>query len=211
MGDPRRLKKKYEPPSHPWEKERILEEKKLMKEYGLKNKKEIWRAKTQIRKYRHMARELVGLAPEEREEKEKALLNKLERYGILPENSSLDDVLSLKTEDLLKRRLQTIVWKKGLARTIKQARQFITHGHIAVNGIKTTAPSMIIDLETEKTVGWYKEPLKIAIEEPKQETGLEVIAKEVEKEEEKEIMEKEQELAEKEEEELKEAAENLGE
>ena len=40
MGDPRKLRKKYYPPSHPWQKIRIDEEKILMKDYGFKNKKE---------------------------------------------------------------------------------------------------------------------------------------------------------------------------
>ena len=179
MGDPRKLRKKYEAPSHPWEKSRIQEENKLQKEFGLKNKKEIWKAKTQLKKYRQQARELVGLTSEERKESETVLLNKLQRLGILKPDTSLDDILSLQVEDLLSRRLQTIVWKKGMAGTAVQARQFITHGHIALDGRKVTAPGMIIELEKEKEVNWYGKPIEI--QQPKQDTTLEVIAEEAKK------------------------------
>lgn len=161
MGDPRKLRKKYEPPSHPWQKIRIEEEKVLMKKYGLKNKKEIWRAKGLIRKYIHLAREMVGISAEERKEDEEKLLNKLMRLGLMKEDQGLDDVLSLKVEDLLERRLQTQVYEHGKAETAKHARQLITHGHISLDGRKVTAPGMTIDLEMEKQIGWYGKPLKI--------------------------------------------------
>ena len=208
MGDPRRLKRTYDTPKHPWEKERILEENKLIQEYGLKNKREIWKAKTEIRKYRHLARELVGMTPEERKEKEETLMNKLKRFGILSEGSSLDDVLSLKAEDLLKRRLQTIVWKKALAKSAKQARQLITHGHISLDGRKVTAPGMIIAVEEEGLVDWYGKPV---ITEPskREESGLEELAKEAEKHEEEEEKEKEEKIEETVEEQVKEAVEEV--
>ncbi|RLG21915.1 30S ribosomal protein S4 [Candidatus Micrarchaeota archaeon] len=193
MGDPRRFRKKYESPKHPWEKSRIEEENKIRKEYALKSKKEIWRAKTIIKKYRHQARQLVGLPANERAEKEKKLIEKLQKIGLLGSSATLDDILSLKVEDLLERRLQTIVWKKGLARTAKQARQFIVHGHIAVNGRKVTVPGMIIDTELEKKVTWYKKPIitetaKIETIEPSE--TIEKIAEEAgETEQEKEAAE----------------------
>lgn len=161
MGDPRKFRKKFEPPRHPWEKKRIKEENEAIKGFGLKNKREIWKAKTEVAKYRYRARELVGIPAEEREEKGRVLLGKLTRLGILKEGQGLDDVLELKVEDLLERRLQTIVWKKGIARTPKQARQLITHGHISIKGRKVTSPSMIIEAEMEKEIDWYGEPLKI--------------------------------------------------
>ncbi len=204
MGDPRRLKRTYDTPKHPWEKERILEENKLIREYGLKNKREIWKAKTEIRKYRHLARELVGMTPEERKEKEEVLMNKLKRFGILSEGSSLDDVLSLKAEDLLKRRLQTIVWKKGLAKSAKQARQLITHGHIALDGRKVTAPGMIIAVEKEDLIEWYGKPI---ITEPskREESGLEDLVKEAEEHEAEEEKEREEKIEKQEQEALEEA------
>ncbi len=171
MGDPRRLRKKYDTPNHPWEKKRIEEEKKLVIEYGLKNKRELWRAQTLLRKYRHLARSLVGLPQEERADKEKVILGKMIDLGLIKEGGSLDDILSLKVEDILERRLQTLVWKKGMALTPKQARQFIVHGHIQVNGRRTTAPGMIVDKKTEPTIDWVKEPIQLA--PPKQQAMVE--------------------------------------
>lgn len=161
MGDPKKLRKKYEPPSHPWQKVRIEEEKILKKKYGLKNKKEIWGAKKLIRKYIHLAREMVGIPADERKEEEEKLLNKLVRMGLLKKDQGLDDVLSLKVEDLLERRLQTQVYEHGKAETVKHSRQLITHGHISLDGRKVTAPGMTIDLEMENQIGWYGKPLKI--------------------------------------------------
>ena len=189
MGDPRKLKKKYEAPSQPWEKTRIEEENKLQREFGLKNKKEIWKAKTQLKKYRQQARELVGLTSEERKEKETVLLGKLQRLGILKEETSLDDILSLKVEDLLSRRLQTVVWKNGMAGTASQARQFIIHGHISLDGRKITSPSMIIELEKEKEVKWYGKPIEI--QSPKTETTIEELADSAKKDKESTKLEKE--------------------
>jgi len=79
----------------------------------------------------------------------------------MKEDQGLDDVLSLKVEDLLERRLQTQVYEHGKAETTKHARQLITHGHISLDGRKVTAPGMTIDLEMEKQIGWYGKPLKI--------------------------------------------------
>lgn len=160
MGHPRRLKKKWMGPKKRWDKERIIEEKKLMEDYGLKNKKELWKAKTKIRKYRHLARSLVGLPEDERKFMEEQLLNKMRRMGLLSEdNLSLDAVLGLRVEDLLERRLQTIVYKKGLARTIKQARQFVVHGHIRVGDKRVRSPGHIVTVEEEPLIDWYKEPI----------------------------------------------------
>jgi small subunit ribosomal protein S4 len=171
MGDPRRLRKKYETPRHPWQKERILEEKHLLSAYGLKNKKEIWRAKTVIVKYKYLARKLVGKPPAERKAEEEKLLGKLIKLGLLKESANLDDVLSLKTEDLLERRLQTIAWKKGFANTVLQARQFIVHGRISIGKKKATVPGEILDTAMEKLVDWYSEPIKTTPRKLKQETA----------------------------------------
>ncbi|MBS3060301.1 MAG: 30S ribosomal protein S4 [DPANN group archaeon] len=160
MGDPRRLRKKYTTPGHPWEKQRIETENKLKQDYGLKNKKEIWKAETAVRKYRHLARGLVGITSGDRQAKETVLINKLKKTGLLPQDGSIDDVLSLKSEDLLERRLQTLVLKQGLATTTDQSRQFITHGHIALDGRKVTSPSMIIKVEETGKLGWYGKPIE---------------------------------------------------
>ena len=161
MGDPRKLRKKYDIPSHPWQKQRIEEENALREEYGLKNKREIWRAKAIVGKYRKLARDLVGMPAEERQRGEAELIGKMVQHGFLAEGKTIDDVLSLDTRNVLERRLQTRAWKLGLAKTATQARQFIVHGHIAVNNVRTNAPAMLVTVEQEKTIGWYKGPIQM--------------------------------------------------
>jgi len=152
----RRLKKKYKRPKKPWDKERIEEEKRLIEKYGLRRKREIWRAREILRRFRRRARRL---AAERDKEKEKILLDKLYRMGLLDKNATLDDVLSLTVEDILERRLQTIVYKLGLAKTPKQARQFIVHGHIAFDGRRTVYPSMLVPRGMEDKISFYGKPL----------------------------------------------------
>ena len=145
----RRQRKKYEKPKRPWDKTRIEREKELLKKFGLRRKREIWRAESLLRKYRRLAREL---AAKKDKEKEKILIEKLARFGILEKNASLDDVLGLNVEDILNRRLQTIVFKKGLANTIKHARQLIVHGHITINNRKIVYPSYLVPKEEEDKI-----------------------------------------------------------
>ncbi len=154
MGDPRKPRKKWQPPGHPWVKERLIEEMKLMGEYGLRNKRELWIAAAMLRKFRHRARSLLALPEEVRKKEEQALLSKLYELGLVDKEATLDDVLSLHTKDLLERRLQTIVYKKGLAKTIHHARQLIVHGHIAINGRRVTSPGYIVPRSEEDLIGY---------------------------------------------------------
>jgi len=155
MGDPRKLRKKYSTPAHPYEKERIEEENKLLKDYGLKNKKEVWKVESQLRKYRTMARKLQAEKMVTGKEGTGDLVTKLSSMKIVGDGASLDDVLGLTILDFLDRRLQTITFKKGLAKTPKQARQFIVHGLIAVNGRKITVPGYLVKGKEEDTIGYY--------------------------------------------------------
>ncbi len=170
MGDPRKPRKKWIGPKHPWRKERLTYEMKLVGEYGLRNKRELWIAQTIIRRFRHQARSLLAVPKEVREKIEKALLRRLYELGLLPENATLDDVLSLSVEDLLERRLQTIVYRKGLAKTIYQARQLIVHGHIAIGGRRVTVPGYLVTREEEDLIDYtptspYKKLAEESIEE----------------------------------------------
>jgi small subunit ribosomal protein S4 len=170
MGDPRKTRKHFKRPLKIWDRENIEREKALKQTYGLKNKREIWRAETILRKKRNSARSLLALALEERLKREKELLQSLARLGILNEKAGLDDVLTLTVESFLERRLQTLVWRKGLANTTRQARQFITHGHIAIAGKKVGAPSYLVTAEEENKIGYYagkKMVLRPAIKEKK--------------------------------------------
>ena len=132
MGDPKKQRKKYATPRFPWRKDILQEELKLIGQYGLRNKHELWRQETTLSKFRGIARSLIGRTPEEREKMENELLTRLKKLGVLSETAVLDNVLDLAIEDILERRLQTIVFRKGLAKTIHQARQLITHGHISI-------------------------------------------------------------------------------
>ncbi len=154
MGDPRKSKRKWMGPSHPWRREILQEEIVLVGKYGLRNKRELWLAKTIIRRFRHQARRLLALPEDIRRREEKSLLHRLYQMGILPENATLDDILSLTAEDYLKRRLQTIVYQKGLAKTIYQARQLIVHGHIAIGGRRVNAPGYIVWRDEEPLIDY---------------------------------------------------------
>ncbi|MEM4704882.1 MAG: 30S ribosomal protein S4 [Candidatus Bathyarchaeia archaeon] len=160
MGDPKKQKKKYETPRFPWRSDILQEELKLLGQYGLRNKRELWRHETMLSRYREIARSLIGKPEEERGKMEKELLTKLKKLGILRETAVLDNVLDLTLEDILERRLQTIVFRKGLAKTIHQCRQLITHGHIAVGNKRITVPSYIVTKEEEPLITYAaKSPL----------------------------------------------------
>jgi len=160
MGKPKFSRKKYETPSHPWKQDRIKSENELIKKYGLKNKREIWKAETRLRKYRGQARELlakIGTSDAQSKKESDQLLMHLSRMNILPINSTLDDVLALETESILSRRLQTLTYLKGLANTPDQARQLISHGHIAIGNKRVTIPSYMITKDEEGEIGYTKE------------------------------------------------------
>ena len=156
MGDPKFARRSYDTPSHPWQGERIKAEVVLVKSYGLKNKTEVWKAQSVLRNYRKQARELQALlrgGDAQAKKEADALLNKCGRIGVLPlEGATLNDILTLTEKNILGRRLQTIVYEKGLASTITQARQMIVHGHIFMNGHKVTVPGYIVTRNEESTI-----------------------------------------------------------
>lgn len=158
MGEPKFSRKKYDAPTVIWDAQRIKEETELQIRYGLKNKREVWKAKSLLRNFREQARKLIArLRTEEKQaEKEKEqLLKRLIRMGILNEKSTLDDVLALTVETILSRRFQTLVYMKGLAYTPRHARQLIVHGHTAINGKKVTVPSYLVRREEENAISYY--------------------------------------------------------
>ena len=151
MGDPKRPKKKYERPYKPWDRRVLEETNRLAGYYGLRNKRELWRMSHLSKKYRRIARELLA-APEEERTKVKPILDKLKKLGIVGKDATLDDLLDLTVDQFLERRLQTIVWKKGFAKTPYMARQLVTHGHIRINGRRIKQPGYLVTLEEEETV-----------------------------------------------------------
>lgn len=161
MGDPRRARKKYKTPKKLWDMSRINEESRLKREYGLKNMRELWIAQAELRKARREARRSLGLPEGKREEVFDKVVKKLARLGILAENATVDDILSLSMKDFLERRLQTRIFRKGMAKTAKQARQLIVHGYIAVDGVRATSPSRLITKEEDAKITFYKDATNI--------------------------------------------------
>ena len=155
MGDPKFPSKHYDTPSHPWQKVRIEEESGLIHQYGLKNKREIWRANTRVREMRRQARKLTANSSDDQAQKEKnLLLAKLNRLGMLEQNSGLEDVLIMTPENVLDRRLQTQVYLQGLSSTVKQARQLIVHGHISIDGAVVRVPGILVTKLQEKNISY---------------------------------------------------------
>ena len=148
--------KQYETPNHPYQGERIANEHSLLDRYGLSNKEELWRAQSELRSYRREARDLLGQAQgdETVARRSEEFLGRLKRVGVLDEAGELGDVLSLEIEDVLERRLQTVAYRKGLANTPQQARQFITHGHVVIGEQRHRVPSYVVDVDEESLVAF---------------------------------------------------------
>ncbi|MBS3817390.1 MAG: 30S ribosomal protein S4 [Candidatus Thermoplasmatota archaeon] len=194
MGDPKTSRRKYEKPSHPWQEERIKEENDYIRHYGLKNKKEYWKARSVLKNIRAQARNLqarLRYGEKQATEEKEDLLDKLRKKGFLKgQDHGLNDILGLTIEDILNRRLQTLVYHKGLAHSAEQARQFITHGHISIGGRKVTVPSYIVKKEEEPTIDYYSNsPLSEELhpERPEEEVTPTRIPKMIEKEKEKDF------------------------
>ncbi len=156
MGDPKFPRRTYDKPKHPWQGDRIKAENEIIKKYGLKNKKELWKAETLLRGFRQRSRELQAKVRYEDKQAEKEmseLLKKLGSLGLLPlEGASLNDVLALDIEAILSRRFQTMAYVKGLAYSTKQSRQLIVHGHAAIGDRKVTIPGYYVKRDEESLI-----------------------------------------------------------
>lgn len=154
MGDPKKQRKKFETPRFPWRTDTLQRELTLLGQYGLRNKRELWRHKTMLSRFRGIARSLLGMSPEERRKLENQLIGRLHRLGILPETAKLDDALDLRIEDILERRLQTVVFRRGLAKSAHQARQLIVHGHVAIGERMVSSPSYLVLKDEEEKIAY---------------------------------------------------------
>lgn len=152
LGDPKNPRKIWRKPKRPLNYDLLNEELFVLGTFGLKNKRELWKAHTELSRIRNQARSLLALTQEVREKKEPVLMKSLTRIGLAKENSTLDDVLNLKVIDLLSRRLQTVVQKKGLIKSPYQARQAVVHGHVMIGERIVTIPSYIVKIEEESQI-----------------------------------------------------------
>lgn len=152
----RKQHKRYSRPRKKYDKKRIDEENEFVIKYGLKNKRELWKAGSYIERLRGHAKGLLIAS----EEEQKVFLNKLANLGLIEKSSRLDDVLALNSINLLERRLQTILPRKNLAKTIKEARQMIVHKRVVVNENIINVPSYIVPKDIENKI-------KLKIKKPK--------------------------------------------
>lgn len=152
MGDTRKIRKKYETPFHPWVKSRIEEEKLLSREFGTKNKKELWKTEAVLKKFKKQAKKLISLTSNQAAVETEQLFRRVKEFGLVDGEVSYDLILGLTVNTILSRRLQSVVFKKGLAKTVKQARQFITHEHVSIDGKVITSPSYLVTLKEESVI-----------------------------------------------------------
>ena len=155
MGDPKKQKKKYSRPKHPWKKERIEQETELAKQYGLRRKNEIWKMNSFLRNMLIRAKTIIGSSTKQSEIEKLQLLRKAHSLGLIEKNSKIEDVLNINVKNVMDRRLQTLLVKKSMAKTMEQARQFIVHGHINVGDKKITSPSYLVNIAEESRMAFY--------------------------------------------------------
>ena len=153
----KRKHKTYSKPKRPFDKARIEEEAKIIEEFGLKNKREIWKADARIKEIREKAKNLIS-ADSAKQEK---LFERLKKMGF--NVNSIGNVLSLDKKDYLKRRLQTVLVDKRLAKSTKSSRQLIVHRKVMVDGKAIDSPSYIVPIELEGKI-----TIKIKKEKPKE-------------------------------------------
>lgn len=152
MGDPKLPRRAWRKPKRPLNYDLKMDELRLLGLFGLKTKRELWKARTELSRVRNQARSLLALGREVRERREAVLMRSLARIGLVGDGSTLDDVLNLDVKDLLGRRLQTVVMRKLNFRTPYQARQAVVHGHIMIGDRVVTIPSYTVDVGEEQAV-----------------------------------------------------------
>ena len=147
--------KTFKKPRRPFEKERLDAELKIVGEFGLRNKRELWRVQFALNKLRNAARVLLTL--DEKDPKRifegEAIMRRMRNYGLLDETKdSLDYVLALGPEQFLERRLQTLVFKLGLAKSVHHARVLIRQRHIRVGKQIVNVPSFLVRTDSQKHI-----------------------------------------------------------
>ena len=161
MGAPGRNRRQYDKPKDMWNLQRINADNELKEEFGLKNMKELWKVQSEISRIRSNVRTLLSGSSEQNTKVQENILTRLSKYGIANKTSSLDNLLDLKENAFLSRRLQSLVFKRGMAKTIKQARQLIVHGYISIGGKRVNRPGYLVSVDEESKIGYYK-PIDLA-------------------------------------------------
>lgn len=158
MGHPKFARPKTQTPTHPWKAARIEEEHALKEQFGLKKvggMREIWREKSALRRHRNQAMKLIGRVDSSEghyaKEKEQ-LLGSLTRKGLLQTGADIGDVLEINVEHMLSRRFQSVVYYKGLAPSMRAARNLIVHGHICIGEQRMTVPGYHVLKEEEDSL-----------------------------------------------------------
>ncbi len=152
MGDPRRPRKTFSKPRSPWRSDQLAQELYLLGTFGLRNKRELWKAQSELSSIRKQARSLLAASDVVRNREEKKLLGSLHNRGLVAAGVSLDRVLDLSVEDVLGRRLQTIIYKKGSAVSPLHARQLIVHKHVKIGDRVVNIPGYHVRAEEENRI-----------------------------------------------------------
>jgi small subunit ribosomal protein S4 len=152
MGDPKKSRKRWQGPRHPWKKDNLIKELSLVGKFGLRNKRELWCSNSVLKSYRKQAGAILALEESARVVKEKDLINKLSKLGLLEEGAVLDSILGLSVEDILERRLQTILIKNNKATTPYQSRQMIVHGHVRIGNRRVSSPGYLVSRTEESQI-----------------------------------------------------------
>jgi small subunit ribosomal protein S4 len=159
LGDPHKPKKAFHRPRRIWTADQLNAELYVLGTYGLRNKRELWKAQSEIARLRNQARALLAIPTEVRRDKELRLLSFLNRMGLVKESATLDDVLNLKIEDILERRLQTIVMRKVGSKSAIQARQIVSHGHVSIGNRRVNLPGYIVRRDEEPNIFVHRDLL----------------------------------------------------
>jgi small subunit ribosomal protein S4 len=154
MGDIKRFKKKYTTPMHPWNATRIKLEGEIKSKYGVANKKEIWKMESTLKSFKDQAKLLLTRTDAQAEKEREQMHHRMVSLGLIKAASGMDDILSLQLRDIMNRRLQTLVLKKRMARSVKHARQLIVHEHITIGGKKVTSPSYLVPVAEESSISY---------------------------------------------------------
>lgn len=155
MGDPKKFRKKYSTPSHPWQRDRILNEDRLKQDYGLKNKLEVWKANSLVKDLRDKARAYVVSLDDDASIKSKLFVQRIYDLGLINSiDKGVDDILTLKVENVLERRLESMMYKKKMVLSLKQARKFIAYKHVLVEGKVITAPGYLVPRSQEDKISF---------------------------------------------------------